>query len=169
MKTRMTQSRFGMVIPFMLFTVFALCVITVLITGAKIYKSFTARDQISYDHRTVSQYLTTRIRQSDAEQAYFIGDFSDPVSKTQGDTFYFCEQFGEETYYTRIYCYDGYLYELFSAASDPFEPIDGDKILPIGDLRFSATDRGVLVSIQYADGTPQTLHLYLRSQGEELQ
>lgn len=166
MKTRRNESKFGIVMPFMLFTVFALCVITVLITGAKIYKSFTARDQIGYDHRTVSQYLTTRIRQSDAEKAYFIGDFHDPVSKPQGDTFYFCEYFGEETYYTRIYCHDGYLYELFSVSNEPFDPRDGEKILPVGNVQFSVADDIVTANIEYADGTHQTLHIYMRSHGE---
>ncbi len=167
MKTRTNESRFGIVLTFMLFTVFALCVITVLITGAKIYKSFTDRDQTAYDHRTVSQYLTTRIRQSDAQTAYFIGDFYDPVSKTEGDTFYFCEYFGEETYYTRIYCHNGYLYELFSISNEPFDPIDGEKILPVGNLHFTVADHMVTVEIEYADGTQETLHIYLRSHGEE--
>lgn len=153
--------------PFMLFAVFAFCVITVLITGAKIYESFTARDQLSYDHRTVSSYLTTRIRQSDAVGAYFIGDFSDATPGSEGDTFYFCEYFEGKAYYTRIYCHEGYLYELFSVSDEPFDPADGERILAVDDLRFFVTGNVVTVEVRYADGEQQTVCVNMRSKAEK--
>ena len=167
MKIKKKESRWSKILPFMLFAVFALCVITVLITGAKIYQSFTERDQLSYDHRTVSRYLTTRIRQSDAQCAYFIGDFFDPTSKEEGDTFYFCEYIGEKLYYTRIYCHEGYLCELFSVSSEPFDPADGERILAVEDLRFFISDNVVTVKVQYADGERQTIYVNMRSKLEK--
>ena len=166
MKRHIKRIDLSILAPLLLFTVFALCVITVLLTGAKIYRNYTARDQTGYDHRTVAQYITTRIRQSDACEAFFVGDFSEATPKSEGDTFFFCEVFGDETYYTRIYCHDGYLYELFALAGDPFEPCDGEKILAVGDLHFAAEGDQVTVEIEYADGSRQTLVLHMRSRAE---
>ncbi len=167
MKTRKKESRWYKILPFMLFTVFALCIITVLITGAKIYKSFTARDQLSYDHRTVSRYLTTRIHQSDAQDTYFVGDFSDATPKAEGDTFYFCEYFEGKVYYTRIYCHEGFLYELFSVSDEPFDPADGERILAVDDLRFFVKGNIVTVEVKYVDGEQQTLYVNMRSETEK--
>lgn len=167
MKTRKKESRWSKILPFVLFTLFALCVITVLIAGAKIYKSFTSRDLSSYDHRTISRYLTTRIHQSDARGAYFVGDFADATPKAEGDTFYFCENLDGKVYYTRIYCFDGYLYELFSVSDDSFAPEDGERILPVDDLKFLVADNTVTVKVRYADGESQTIYVNMRNKTEK--
>ena len=49
----------------LLFGVFAVCILSVLLTGADAYRRLSQRDQSGYEHRTASQYLTTRVRQAD--------------------------------------------------------------------------------------------------------
>ena len=49
----------------LLFGVFAVCVLSVLLTGADAYQRLSERDRVSYDQRTAAQYLSTRVRQAD--------------------------------------------------------------------------------------------------------
>ena len=60
-------------IALLLFGVFAVCLMTVLLTGANAYRSLTDRDQTAYDRRVCAQYMATRLRQADS----FIDGLSD--------------------------------------------------------------------------------------------
>lgn len=163
MKTKIKKIDISSLSPLLLFTVFSVCVLLVLLTGASVYESFTERDRISYDHRTISQYLTTRVRQSDAIDAYRVGDFNDTASNTEGNTFFFCEEHGGVKYATRIYCHDGYLYELFAEAEAAFDPQDGEKILPLQSAEFKLDDGMLIINVVYADGTGDVINVKLRS------
>ena len=78
--------------PLLLFAVFASCVALILLFGADIYRNLSQRDQDNYQRRTAVQYVTTRIRQSDAEGMVFIGDFYEATPNTSGDTLFLCEE-----------------------------------------------------------------------------
>lgn len=49
----------GGLLALLLLLVFAVCVLSVLLTGADTYQTLTRRDQDSYDRRTAAQYLAT--------------------------------------------------------------------------------------------------------------
>lgn len=166
MKKRIKKIDASTLSPLILFTVFSLCVIAVLLTGAKIYRNASGRDRASYDRRTVAQYLTTRIRQSDRDGGYFIGEFDSTSGQAQGDTFFSCVEYDGELYHTRIYCHDGYLYELLTLAGAEFEPRDGEKIIEAESVTFKIIGNAVEVGIVYSDGTGDTLSILLRSQEE---
>lgn len=104
------------------FGLFAICVLGVLLTGAGAYSRLTERDAEAYDSRTCVQYLSTKVRQAAAPEGVEVGCFGD------GDALYFYEDIGGEKYLTRVYCYDGWLMELFTAADGDFVPADGEKI-----------------------------------------
>ncbi len=149
--------------PLLLFTVFTLCVVIVMLMGADIYKNSAQRDQDSFRQRTVTQYLSSRVHQVDCRDAWFVGDFTDTQPREAGNTLFFRESFQGTEYYTRIYCHNGYLYELSSVVGEDFQPSDGEKILELSDLRFQLQDGLLTVSFQQADGTPGTLLLCLRN------
>ena len=149
--------------PLLLFTVFTLCVVVVLLMGAHIYKTAVDTDQNSYDHRTAAQYLSNRVRQLDRDGAWFVGDFQEAQPQAEGNTLFFREVIRDQVYYTRIYCYDGYLYELCSVADGSFEPEHGEKILALRSLHFSVEDGLLDIALQYADGELAQLLLSLRN------
>ncbi|MBQ3065833.1 MAG: DUF4860 domain-containing protein [Clostridia bacterium] len=166
MKKTIKKTGISTLAPLLLFTVFSFCVVAVIMMGAQIYRTHTSRDRNSFDHRTAEQYITTRIRQSDTQGACFIGDFNSTEGDTEGDTFFFCETFGDDTYYTRIYCYNGYLYELFTPASGDFSREDGEKILEMKSLAFRRIDEGISVDLIFSDGTASKLYVGLRCETE---
>lgn len=146
----------------LLFGVFAACVLSVLLMGADAYQRLTERDRASYDRRTAAQYIATRVRQADRAGGVTAGTFGGT------DALELWETAEGGTYVTRVYCYDGWLRELFTDASGDFSPEDGEKVLEADALTVTLSSSGLLTAeITAADGTVQQVVLTLRSGGEE--
>ena len=62
-------------IALVLFGVFAVCVLSVLLTGADVYHRLTVRDREAYARRTGIQYVATKVRQAQAGSAVAVSDF----------------------------------------------------------------------------------------------
>ena len=170
----------GALAPLLLFVIFTACILSVLLTGADVLQTISQRDQESFRQRTCVQYLTTRIRQSDAVSRVFVGDFDSEPSLSMpsslvsteaaqpltGNTLFLVEELGGRAYYTRIYCCNGSLYELFSPAGVEFIPTDGQTILDVQDLHFTLQERLLTIHITYKHRTTETIQLSLRSHME---
>jgi len=141
----------------LLFGAFAICILSVLLTGADVYRKLSARDELSYNRRTAAQYLTMRVRQADQ-----LGDVS--IRPFEGeDALVITEVIEEDVYETLVYCYDGYLRELFAAADGGFMPEDGEKVLVAQDLSIQQTGQLLEMKLTAPSGEVQELSLYLRS------
>ena len=148
MNKQINKTRISSLAPLLLFVVFTTCVLSVLLTGADIYQKFSERDRNIFLHRTAAQYLSTRVRQNDMAGMLFVGDFDNnpdvavpaperaSASEISGDTLFLKEELGERTFYTRIYCADGYLQELFAEAGLEFTPSMGVKVLELEKLYY---------------------------------
>lgn len=154
--------------PLLLFVIFTTCILAVLLTGADVYQKVSRRDRYSFQHRTTAQYLTTRLRQSDAADMTFVGDFYNQSPTESGNTLFLCEELSGRTFYTRIYCHNGYLWELFAEAGAAFDPDAGQKILEVNALHFTVLKDLILIEIEHTDATTETLILHLRSGKEVL-
>ena len=148
MREKQVKHHIDGLVALLLFGVFAACVLVVLLTGADAYRRLTERDQAAYERRTGVQYIATRVRQA---------DHAGGVAVILG---------ADETYAARVYCYDGWLMELYCLAEEPMEPQDGQKIMEARALELSLEDGLLEASLTAADGTEDTLRLSLRS-GEE--
>lgn len=168
MKEHVKKNTLISLVPLLLFAIFTICILIILLSGADIYNKITLRDQNTYQNQTVSQYLSTRLRQGDAEGGVFVGSFEDPVPEESGDTLYLREELDGRIFYTRIYCREGYLCELFTAEELSFQPQDGAKILEINALQFTLQENLLQIEIEYRDSTTETLLLHIRS-GKERQ
>ena len=173
MKSETHTRHTSAIAPLLLFVIFTICILSVLLAGTDVYRKLSYRDQNSFQHRTVAQYLTTRIHQSDVIDAISVGDFSAISEDRQsngtitGDTLILREEIHGRIYHTRIYCYEGYLRELFSPAGLDFSPQNGERILEVQDLCFTLQNRLLSIEITYTDNSTETLHLSLHS-GEEV-
>ena len=144
----------------LLFCVFAVCVLSVLLTGAGAYRRLTERDRVSYDRRTAAQYIAEKVRQADTWNDVSVEDFGGR------DALVLAEEIDGEWYETLIYYYDGYLRELFTSASGEMLPEDGEKIMEANSFLAYADEpeEGQLsLRIQTSDGTWEELTLCLRS------
>ena len=55
-----------------------------------------------------------------------------------GDALVIPAQYGEEAYLTKLYCYNGFLYELFAPEGIVLSPQDGEALLPLCALHISS-------------------------------
>ena len=157
MTTKNKQSHIEGLVVLVLFGVFALCILAVLLTGAKAYGRLVYRQQEAYTERTIPQYIATKVRQADEAGAVQIGEFGDV------EALEFRTVLGGEEYLTRIYCYDGYLRELFASASGQFGPEDGEKILAAEQVDFGLTGKCLKIEVTAENGEILEQVLTLRS------
>ena len=157
MKTGPNKGKVDNLLALLIFGVFAVCILSVLLTGADVYRKLAARDQLGYDQRTAAQYLTTRVRQADQ-----LGDVSIRYFEGQ-DALVFTEVIEGGTYQTLVYCYDGYLRELFAAAGGGFLPEDGERVLEARGLSIRQDGQLLEMELTSPSGEVQRLKLYLRS------
>lgn len=147
----------------LLFGVFAVCILSVLLTGADAYRRLTQRGQTSYDRRTTVQYLATRVRQMDRAGSVSVRAFEGR------DALVLTEEIDGSSYETLVYYHDGYIRELFTAADSGAMPEDGETVIEAKGLRIymdEPAENQLQFILQTGDGQPEPLTLYLRS-GEE--
>ncbi len=138
-----------------LFAVFALCILFVLLTGAKAYRTVTARDAAAFDSRTAVQYLSTRVRQGDS------GKLS--VGELDGcSALILTEDIEGETYCTFVYVYEGFLCELFTAEESGLGPADGEKLFALESLTASMAGSHITVEL------PETTLTFALRSGREV-
>ena len=136
--------------------VFGVGILSVLLSGADAYRRLTERDRMAYDSRTCIQYVATKVRQAPAPDAVMLSEFGESDCLT-------VSQWVDGTeYWTRVYCHEGWLMELFTVAEEGFAPEDGEKILQVNG--FSLNREGTLLSVEIVDnnGTANSILLSLR-------
>lgn len=153
----MKQWKVTDLISLVAFGLFAVFVLLVLLTGADVYRNLVDRGDTHFRQRTVSQYLATRIRQGDDKNKISLENFEGV------DALVIREEIRGKTYLTRVYCYDGWLRELFTGESSRVSPEHGEKILEVETLSLSLENGMLFLRITLPDGSVQERMLYLRS------
>ena len=134
-------------VTLLLFGVFAACVLSVLLTGAKVYRSITASNQREYGRRTCAQYIVTKLRQAPVGSQVDVSDGAINLRET----------IDGEDYVTSIYCYDGWLWEIFTFDGWDFDPEDGEKLLEAQKMTPAIEDG--LLTVDLVDGNGESTHL----------
>ena len=167
MRAEIKKPNVSGIFPILSFVVLSACIVIVLVTGARIYGRANERDSNDYYRRTVTGYITTRVSQSCVKGRYFVGDFHEAVPDSTGDTFFFTETINGKEYVTRLYCYDGAMYELFSPIDVVLDPEYGERVLEVDELGFSIEDDLLTTNIRFSDGKRETLRTFLRAGGAD--
>lgn len=154
----MKKKQMGSVLVLLVFAIFVASVLFVLLTGADTVQKMNERDRGSYDLRTVVQYLTTRIRQGDQRDMVEVREMDGRSVLTLK------EQIEGTDYETNVYCYDGYLCELFVETGLDIELEFGEWITPLKNLTFKDEGTHVMANIEMSDGSKREMMLTLRSE-----
>ena len=139
---------------------FAAGILSVLLSGAGVYRRVTLRDEGAYDRRTCVQYLATRVRQTPSARAITVTKFGD------GDCLLITEEMDGAEYLTRVYCHEGWLMELFSPAGLSFAPEDGARLFPLAALVVEREAGLLRMTAEETDGETVTFLVTPRG-GEE--
>lgn len=151
----------GLIAP-VLFGVFAACILSVLLTGADAYRRLTERDREAFGERTCLQYVATKVRQAKSGEEISVSDFGGT------DALCISEKIGEREFVTRVYCYDGWLREIFASSSMDCKPEDGERILRAEELNMSLEDGLLRIELTDSEGNAGSLVLSLRGEGENV-
>lgn len=157
------QSRWKIesLMTFLVFGLFSVCVLMLLLMGANVYRRLAVQGQTEYEGRTAVQYLTTKVRQADSLDGIGAEEFGGLESLVRK------EEIDGTVYKTWIYCYNGYLMELFASADSGLEPEHGDKILEAKDMKVRLEDGLLQIEITTPQGETESLKLHVRS-GKEV-
>ena len=113
--------------------------------------------RLGQNMRTVGQYITTRIHQADSYAGVSVEDFCGT------DAVVITEQIDGDMYKTWLYCYDGYLMELFGMDDIMLMPEDGEAVLKAEDIKFSLEDDLLKADISVKEGESYEVCVYIRS------
>ena len=149
MKERSNRQSITTLAALLLLGVFGVSILSVLLTGAGTYRRLVQRHQLSYDRRTCAQYVAARVRQAPSPDAVTLSRFG------SSDALVIREDVDGTVYLTRVYCHDGWLMELFSAAGSDFAPEDGQKLLPADSLTLTQTGTLLQADITHGGETTQ--------------
>jgi len=146
-----------------LFLIFALCIFGVLLNGGEIYQNILTDQEEHYNENTLMQYLSARVHQGDWEKGVSVNEFDGTVALV------LAEKIEDKVYETYIYCYDGWLWELYTEEGFAVSVSDGEKILPLKDFvaEFDTTQHMIKIRVQLVDEKWQDFNIYLHS-GKEI-
>lgn len=140
----------------LLLTVFALCLLSVLLTGAEVYSGLTEDGSCNHAYRTASSYLFTRLKQG---KGVYPEEFGSATALV------FPEEVEGKTYLTRIYCYDGWLRELYTAENGTFSPADGEKLLEMDALSVIMVENRITLEFTLPGEAPRQILWSIREDG----
>ena len=155
----MKKSHVPGILVLLVFVTFTVSVLLVLLSGADTVQKLTHRDQSTYQQRTTVQYLATRIHQSDLIGAVSV-DNSGEIS-----TLVLKEEIDGQIYETRIYCYNGYLREMFCLAGLGLSAEFGEEILPMKNFQAHYDGNYIQIQLHLPDDSHENCIFYLRSNG----
>lgn len=169
MKNRLIKHEMDSVFVLLLFTLFAACILMVLLLGASSYEKIVKRDGQTYDARTGVQYIAARLRHGDEAGCVQVGSFSERTDADADNipTLYLRLSEAEEPFYTKIYYYDGYIRELLCSEELVLSPEAGQEVLAASAFLVEQDGALIKVSITEEDGEIHTLNLAVRSAWEE--
>lgn len=146
MKTRDTNNKLTALLALLVFALFGLCLLLVLLTGARVYRGLVLRGEEQTAQRTARDYVITRVRQSEGLRVEDFGGCDALVAE---------ETLEGKVYQTRVYCYEGWLMELFCAEGVEVSPAEGERLLELSGLTLSL--EGDLLRVQTGPEEPELL------------
>lgn len=150
MKPIRSSSHITALAALVLLAVFAVAILLTLLEGASVYRRMTDRDREAWQERTACGYLATRLRQEDRLGALSVEDFCGLPTLTLG---------ADREYATRLYCYDGSLWELYAPTALALEPEDGERVMELSAMELELSGGLLTAQLTHPDGTRQAVIL----------
>ena len=137
-----------------LLTLFAATAFLLVLIGAKQYRYVTDSMNENYEDRTVSSYLTEKIRQNDTENAIAVVRLEDTTALS------ITSEAADIQYITYIYYYEGSLRELVVTGNSVFTFASGQEIIALQGFTPSIINDSLL-HISLTDTSGDSTDIYL--------
>ena len=142
MKRRVINHSISGVFVFLLLGIFAVFATIMVLLGAKVYRGVTERGNAHLAERVGPAYLRSMLRSTDETGSIRLEEL-DGVQ-----TISLINVYDGEEYATRMYVYDGMLYEWFTEASAPFNPESGDSVCAADSMTVEAENGLLTIHLQ---------------------
>lgn len=162
MRGKLQQHNIESAFVLVLFAVFAMTIVAVLALGANSYQKLVERDNESYNKRIITSYVSAKIRNNDAKGSVAVGGFASAEEEDGIDTLHLYQMIEGEWYDTRIYFYDGHIYELFTLTDLDFDPKAGNEVMEAQGLSFRQQDNVIEITSVDKEGRENTATVALR-------
>lgn len=130
-----------------IFLAFALSLSALLVVGAKTYQSISENTEDNYQLRTSMLYVSNKVKAFNENGMVYKGEFNG------GDALFLRENIDGISYITKIYVYEGQLYELFSEADNDLDAVSGTKITDVSAFEVTEIEKNLLkIRIQTPQG-----------------
>lgn len=147
-----------------LFTMFAVTAFLLILIGAKQYQHTADTMDANYESRTISSYLTEKIRQNDSQGKVRITEI-EGVHALALETIE-----NDVTYITYIYHYDNALREIVVNAQSVFSLGSGQEIIKTGGFTAELVkDNLIKITVTTTEDQKETLFLPLHSNSRKEQ
>ena len=160
----MKRSRLGPVSATAVVLIFLMFIgssVAVLALGIRAQGALAISSERSFDERTSLSYIAEKLRQNDGAGEIYVGDFN-------GSSAFFIESTLEGVRYVSVlYCYNGYLRELFFEKGTNFSREDGTPLIGIDEITFSEPKKGLIRIEMINENHKRTVMvMFLQSGGE---
>lgn len=147
-----------------LFTMFAVTAFLLILIGAKQYQHTADTMDANYESRTISSYLTEKIRQNDSQGKVRITEI-EGIHALALETIE-----NDVTYITYIYYYDNALREIVVNAQSVFSLGSGQEIIKTGGFTAELVkDNLIKITVTTTEDQKETLFLPLHSNSRKEQ
>lgn len=142
---------------YLLLAVFAVMSLALVLLGIRTYSSASEKSRTHNTERILTSYARTLLRSADREDAVY----TEELNGLNVLTVRTVEE--EETYYTRLYAFEGILCEQYTAAETEFEPDNGEQLCACETFT-PAIEEG-LVTLRFTEpaGTEKTVFVALKA------
>lgn len=144
-----------------LFGVFTLSALVLVTVGSDVYKNTVNSMHSNYELRTSTSYITEKIRQNN-----YVSEQNGGIKAvTLENTTALClpKTVDQTTYCTYLYCYDGYLKELFINSDISIGGsmlAAGQNIMELSSMEISEEDNGLLsIELIFDDAAAQKIYV----------
>ncbi len=143
---------------FMLLGIFAIMSTLLVLLGAQAYRAVVDSAARNAEERILLSYPANKVRMNDDQDHLRVED----VDGTK--TLVISQDFDGSLYETRIYCYDGWLYEVFQEHGDEIALEDGEALTQAAYFRPEIKNGLLTFEVGTPEGAQYRMNVALRSQ-----
>lgn len=133
-------------VTILVFLLFAFCVVSVILSGAGVYKRVVSSDNDAFARRTAEQYIKTKIRSAVSPDSVCL------TQSESGNVLCLRETINGKAYATYIGCSGGQMRELFTAETEGIlsdeQLLSGEPLLEMESITFEKSGNLLTVSYQ---------------------
>ena len=122
----------------LIFAAFAMSVLVVLMLSGMIYKHMVDISREGYNSQTCLSFIWSRVKNEDEAGKIRVDEFEGCPALS------IYEEFGDSTYRTAIYYYEGWIHELFSEVGLGLTPGDGTPLIEVASFSLEELDYGLI-------------------------